>query len=75
MRVRGGPERLLRKACRRGAADVRLQMAAAGARALAGKTVELDHHVAELRPTAVELSVEHDATTAARAEREHHHRL
>ena len=55
--------------------DIALEMAAAGARALARDAVELDHGVPELGPAAVEPAAEDDAAAAARAERQHDHRL
>src|SRR5262249_25020563 len=73
---RGGrPGRLARAAGRGRAGHVGLEVSAAGARSLAGNPVELDHHVPELRPAAVELAVEDDAAAAPRSECEHHHRL
>ena len=75
VRVGGRAERLLRELRRAHAGHVALEVAAAGARALAGDAVELDHRVPELGPAAVEPAVEDDAAAAARAERQHHHRL
>src|SRR4051794_5962285 len=75
VRVDGRAEHLLRELRGREAGHVRLEVAAARARALAGQTVVLDHDMAELGPTAVQPSVEDRAPAAPGAERQHHHRV
>ena len=47
-------------------------MAAPGARSGARLAVDDDHHVAELGPAVVQLTVDHDAAADAGAEGEHH---
>ena len=68
------PERLLRQVRRGEAGDVRLEMAAPGARPLARHAVEDDHDVPELGPAAEELPVDDGTAAAAGAEGEHDHR-
>ena len=76
MRVGGRPERLLRCERRRRSGDVRLEMTAPAARALAGTAVVDDHDVAELDAgpvrAAKRLAARDDAAAEARAERQHH---
>src|SRR6266511_6049234 len=64
---------LFRSLRRRRSGHVGLQVPEPVARALAGNPVELDHHVAELGPAAVEVPVDHGAAATPGAEREHHH--
>ena len=67
---RGRPEHLAREPVGGDARAVRLDVAVAGARALAGLAVLDDHHVPDLGPAAVELAVEDEAAADAGAERE-----